>query len=215
MSILVEDWHSAETPAVADALDRLGKHGQVMNPDIKPIDDKSVLVGFARTIQFGPGKTQEDYDLLMERVVTFLESIKPGEVPVASCGLPNRYTIIGEILATAAQERGSPGWVTDGYTRDAKRIREMGYHIFCAGLSPLSFIKRARVLSVDEPIICAGAPVSPHDMIIGDQDGCVAVPQSCQSDVYEMLQEDLEADRLMRRGLRDGVALSKVLEHHH
>ena len=215
MSDDLEKWENAETPAVADALDRLGCSGQVLSGELRPLDTASVLVGRARTMQFGPGETQQDYDELMQAMTGFLDSLQPGDVPVVACGLPRRYTIIGEILATAAQVRGSPGWVTDGLIRDAKGIRGIGYHVFCAGFSPLSFIKRARIISVDKPVICGGVPVDPGDRIIGDMDGCVAIPRAHESEVLAMLQADVATDVKMRAALRAGQALADVLAETH
>jgi 4-hydroxy-4-methyl-2-oxoglutarate aldolase len=208
-------WKDAETPAVVDALDQLGSGRQVLSTDITPLDESSVMVGRARTMQFAPGETQQDYDELIDFMTSFIDSLKPGEVPVVACGLPNRYTIIGEILATAAQMRGSPGWVTDGFIRDAKGIRDIGYQAFCAGFSPLSFIKRAKVISVDKPIICGGVAVTPGDLMVGDADGCVAVPYALSSEVLKRLQVDLAADVAMKSALRAGRPLREALAETH
>ncbi|MEQ9394729.1 RraA family protein [Haliea sp.] len=215
MTELMKGWEKAETPAIADALDRLGKSSQVLDPTVRALDGSGVLVGRARTMQFAPGETEQDYDELMERLTAFIESLQPGDVPVVACGWPNRYTIIGEIVATAAQMRGSPGWVTDGWIRDSQGIRGIGYQVFCSGFSPLSFIKRARIVSVDMPVVCAGAFVESNDIVVGDGDGCVAVPRSCSAEVQEMLRADVEADVVMRQALREGKSFAQVLAETH
>ncbi|MEQ8838922.1 MAG: hypothetical protein RID07_19100, partial [Lacipirellulaceae bacterium] len=82
MTELMKGWEKAETPAIADALDRLGKSSQVLDPTVRALDGSGVLVGRARTMQFAPGETEQDYDELMERLTAFIESLQPGDVPV-------------------------------------------------------------------------------------------------------------------------------------
>jgi regulator of RNase E activity RraA len=166
-------------------------------------------------MQFGSGTTEQDYEELIECMTDFIESLKPGEIPVVACGWPNRYTIIGEVLATAAKMRGSPGWVTDGFIRDSRGIKGIGYQVFCSGFSPISFIQRAKVISVDKPVICGGTPVSPNDVIVGDRDGCIAIPQSCTSEVFDMVRADVATDVKMRNALSAGKPLREVLAETH
>jgi 4-hydroxy-4-methyl-2-oxoglutarate aldolase len=206
-----EEWGVCRTPEISDALDRLGCGGRNFAPDIRPILDRPLLAGRARTVQLCPGETDEDYDQLIGALTALIESLEPGDVPVVSCGLPARYCVTGEILSLAAQLRGAPGLVTDGYARDVAATRDRGFAVYCAGPNPVSFVKRARVLSVGEPVLCGGVPVTEGDLIFGDYDGCVAVPSAHAPAVLDMVRADVETDGKMIAALESGTPLGEVL----
>jgi regulator of RNase E activity RraA len=60
-----------------------------------------------------------------------VEGILPGEVVVISTqrSIPNAPC--GELLSTAAKARGA---VIDGSVRDVKKIEELGFPVFAAGI---------------------------------------------------------------------------------
>jgi regulator of RNase E activity RraA len=56
-----------------------------------------------------------------------VDSVKPGEVVVCATGNSQRSGIWGELLMTAALQRGAVGLVTDGAVRDLAQIRSLGF----------------------------------------------------------------------------------------
>ena len=81
---------------------------------------------------------------------------------------------------------GRAGIVTDGVVRDAAGIREVGLPVFACGLSPNSPWKDGPG-DINLPLSCGGVPVHPGDILVGDEDGVVVVPQGDAAAVLEAL----------------------------
>src|SRR5215210_1552602 len=122
---------------LSDVLDGLGLREQAMDARIRPLDDRSVLVGLART-----GLYRDVYHVQAginpyELEIALVDDLRPGEIPVLACGASGRIAPWGELLSTASLARGAAGCVTDGLVRDVKRIREMCFPVFHGGIGPL------------------------------------------------------------------------------
>src|SRR5205823_14487572 len=66
-----------------------------------------------------------------------VDSILSGEVVVVSTANSNRNAPWGELLSTASRARGARGAVVDGLVRDVKKIEELGFPVFAAGIKPV------------------------------------------------------------------------------
>jgi 4-hydroxy-4-methyl-2-oxoglutarate aldolase len=110
---------------------------------------------------------------------------------------------LGEVMATTAKALGAIGCVTDAGFRDIREIRELGnFHLFCAGFvvshgNPV-------ICEVDVPIQISGMTVRPGDLLHGDINGLVIIPEGIADRVAE------EADRIreMERQILDIVKSS-------
>ncbi len=198
------------TALISDCLDAVGRTRQAMPSLIRPLDESRILVGRARTAAFmevfhvEPGINP--YELEMELV----DSLKPGEIPVFACSNPKRIAPWGELLSTAAQVRGAAGAVMDGCVRDITAIRAMGFPVFHGGIAPLDSKGRGRVMAIDVPIECAGVAVSSGDLVFGDADGIVVVPQAVEAEVLRLGREKLRGERTTLAELRAGASLRNV-----
>jgi len=73
--------------------------------------------------------------------------------------------------------------VSDGPVRDSGAIETMDFPVFCAGGSaPLNLIHHHAV-DLDVPIGCGGVAVYPGDIIVGDDEGVVAIPRHLADEV--------------------------------
>ena len=108
--------------------------------------------------------------------IAAIDSILPGEVVVVSTGESRRNAPWGELLSTAAIARGARGAVVDGLVRDVRRIQELGFPLFAAGMKPVDSKGRGRVVACNVPVRCGGVLVTPGDLVFGDLDGIVTIP---------------------------------------
>jgi 4-hydroxy-4-methyl-2-oxoglutarate aldolase len=102
----------------------------------------------------------------------------PGEVFVVEVGTGEDYGYWGEIMATAAQERGIAGLVISGCVRDAVQIQRLGFPVFSTGTCIRGTVKDPeRPGALGGRLRLGDVLVSPGDLVVGDADGVVVVPR--------------------------------------
>ena len=200
---------------LSDVLDSLGRPGQALKPFVRPLDEDSILCGFARTglymKRFHTVEGANPYAIEM----ALIDDLKPGEIPVLACDGPtDRIAPWGELLTTASMARGAAGCLTDGLVRDVRRIRQVGFPVFHGGIGPLDTKGRAEMMAMDEPVEVAGVPVRTGDFVFGDVDGVVVVPREITAEAVRLALEKIEAEDKTRDELLRGELLSTVFARH-
>ncbi len=195
---------------LSDVLDQLGYRHQVLPPHIRPLDEPLVLVGRART-----GLYRDVYHVPRGHnpyalEIALIDDLQPGDVAVLGCGSSGRIAPWGELLTTASRARGAAGCVTDGLVRDTKMIRELQFPVFHGGVGPLDSKGRGEVAAIDVPIECAGVTVNPGDLVFGDADGVLMVPQPIVKQALTQALEKVEGEDRTRAELREGARLADV-----
>lgn len=197
---------------LSDTLDSLGLAQQAMKPFMRPLDDALVLVGRARTglympVYAPPAAGENPYEV----EIALVDDLRPGEVPVLACDGPSeRIAPWGELLSTASRARGAAGCVTDGLVRDVRQIREMRFPVFAGGIGPLDTKGRARMVERDVTVQCAGVTVRPGDLVFGDVDGVVVIPQEAEAEVVRRALEKVSGETDTRAALERGEKLADV-----
>jgi 4-hydroxy-4-methyl-2-oxoglutarate aldolase len=199
---------------LSDVLDSLGYRHQALPPHVRPLDESLVLIGRARTglyrdvYHVPPGHNPYELEIAL------IDDLKPGEVPVLACGASGRIAPWGELLTTASLARGAAGCATDGLVRDVKAIRALGFPVFHGGIGPLDSKGRGEVCAIDVPVECAGVTVNLGDLVFGDADGLVIVPQHIMSQTLTLAFQKVEGEDRTRDELRAGARLAEVFEKH-
>ncbi|MEZ5859754.1 MAG: RraA family protein, partial [Geminicoccaceae bacterium] len=116
----------------------------------------------------------------------------------------------GELLSTAASYRGAAGCVTDGLVRDVRQIRAMEFPVFHGGIGPLDSQGRGRVVAIDVPVECGGVAVRSGDLVFGDVDGVVVIPQAIEGAVLRAALEKIKGENRTRDELAKGLKLADV-----
>jgi regulator of RNase E activity RraA len=202
------------TSVLSDCLDAVGLMNQALPSRIRPLDDSLVMVGRARTAAFMEVYHHEPGTNPYELEIELVDSLKPGDIPVFACSNPARVAPWGELLSTAAQVRGAAGALMDGCTRDVKAIRAMRFPVFHGGIAPLDSKGRGRIMAIDVPIECAGVRVELGDLIFGDADGVVVIPQRVEEEVLKLAFEKVKGENSTLEALRRGEKLADVFARH-
>lgn len=195
---------------ISDVLGGMGVRGQDMGPEIRPVDEDMVLVGYAATMlmadQYDYGK--DTFKLQFQAI----DALKKGEVMMVAGRGTERAALWGELLSTAARYRGARGVVIDGMARDIKLIKEMGFPAFAKGVIPTS--SKGRVIAIEHgcPVEMGGVKVHPGDLVVADLDGITVVPKDIIDEVIKKALEVASSETLTRAELKKGAGLYDVFK---
>jgi regulator of RNase E activity RraA len=182
-----------DTPDVSDLMNRL----YTMVPAIRNYTAENLrILGPACTVKVYPG------DNLM--VHKSLDLVKPGDVIVIDAGSTMMNGVLGDLISTKARHRGVAGFVVDGLIRDLPEIRALGdFPVFARGVTPIGPLHRGPG-EINHPISAGGIVVHPGDVVVGDQNGVVIVPQEVASDLLERLRTRAEREVEYREAVARG-----------
>ena len=183
----IERLREVSTATLCTQLFKRGLRNQVMQGVPRLTPNSPTMVGEAFTLRNIPAREDLDhigvYDNPEHPQRKAIESAPPGYVLVLDCRGETRAASGGQILTTRLQQRGAAGLVSDGPIRDSGAISKMDFPVFCAGGSaPLNLI-RHHAVDLNVPIGCGGVAVYPGDVIVGDDEGVVVIPQNLADEV--------------------------------
>lgn len=180
---IVNQFENIPITCISDSMQGLNN----LTPAIKPLQEEYRITGRALTVKIPVGDN-----------LIFLKAIResrPGDVLVVDAkGDPYR-AIAGDFIVGMAKTLGVKGIVVDGVIRDIVGIKELNFPVFCKGTT-VAASGKAGIGEINVPISCGGVTVHPGDVIVGDADGVVVVPQEIEKEVLEKSLEKLEIDSM-------------------
>ncbi len=175
------EWRRIPTAVISDELNRTG----TMESAITPLGPGMAFAGQALTVQ-----TMVGDNVTVHYAMT---AAWPGAAMVVDARGHTDTAIYGGILNRAAQARGIVAVVVDGSVRDAAELRESGLSVFSRGIVPNGPHKGFGG-GINVPIQCAGVPVNPGDLVVGDDDGVVVVPAGRVGGLMERCQARIKKE---------------------
>lgn len=196
---------------LATALFKRGLRNQVIQ-GVHPVAAKGRnMVGPAYTLRYIPAREDRNpIDAFRnpehpQRVA--VERCPPGHVLVMDSRKDPRAASAGDILISRLMMRGAAGVVTDGGFRDAMEIARLDIPAYHARPSSPTNLTLHEALDLNVPIGCGDAPVFPGDIVVGDADCVIVVPQDLVAEVADEAVEMTAYEDFVAERVRAGAAI--------
>ncbi len=178
---------------VSDSMHRMTAGGA----RLRPMHAGGPLSGPAVTVRTRPGD-----NLLIHMA---LDVAEPGDVVVVDAGGDLTNAVFGELMLAVAIQKRLGGIVIDGAIRDYAAIRAGDFPVYAAGVTHRGPFKDGPG-EVNVPIAIAGMTIEPGDLVIGDDDGLLAVPFDDAEEIYEAAEATRADERVKGRQTAEGTA---------
>ena len=196
---------SISTTNLSDALDQAGLRGAVIG--IRPLFGMPRVVGRAVTIKItAAGMMKSKRHLGIDAIAVS----SPGDVIAIDNRGDTYNNCWGEILSCAAQQKGVSGVLIDGAARDVDFCQEIGFPVFARGVVPIT--ARGRIMQEDFncPIRLGDVQVRPGDILVGDVNGVVVIPEEKVDEVLSAAEMILEKEEQMKADILAGMDILEV-----
>lgn len=179
---LIGEYRGVATSIISDNLSRLpGATG------VLPYHAGGPLIGTALTV-----KTRNGDNLAIHAA---LKIARRGDVIVVDGGGDVSQALIGEIILTHAESIGVAGFVIDGAIRDVSAIRASDLPCYARGVTHKGPYKNGPG-ALNVPVSIGGLVVHPGDLIVGDDDGVVALSPQVAADLLPGIRAQEERERV-------------------
>jgi 4-hydroxy-4-methyl-2-oxoglutarate aldolase len=164
---------------------------------MKPIDPTVRLAGPALTVDSRPAD-----NLMLHYAVL---KAQPGDVLVVDAKGFMEAGPWGDVLTLQAMKLGIAGLVINGCVRDANLIIDLGFPVFCRGLS-IKGTGKNQPGKVNVPIFIGDVMIRPGDIIVGDRDGLVVVAQDDVDNAIATSRAREEKEARLREAISAGTS---------
>jgi regulator of RNase E activity RraA len=206
------------TAVVGDVMDKVGLQRQFLPPQLRPISDEMVVIGWAMPVLtadvFGENESGTANPLMTKPFGLMLEALddlKPNEVYVCAGGSP-RYALWGELMSTRAMKLGAAGAVLNGYSRDTDGIAQMGFPTFSWGPYAQDQGPRGKVIDFRLTVEVDGVRITPGDLIFGDSEGVCVAPQNAVEEIFSLAVEKARGEKLVKQAIENGMSACEAFQ---
>lgn len=199
------------TAVVGDVLDLMGFTHQFLSPKLQPLQGDMVVIGRAMTVLEAddcggedPSRSNETLGRPFGLMLRALDDLKKNEVYICTGASPT-YALWGELMTMAARNRGAVGAVVDGYSRDTRGILAQNFPVFSHGRYAQDQRPRGKVVDFRSPIQSGGVRVENGDLVFGDLDGVVVIPQKIEREVMTRALEKANGEKKVFEAIKGGM----------
>ena len=131
------------------------------------------------------------------------------------CVVAATTAVVGDNVTMMAKNKGVVAIVIDGMARDSTGIVPVGLPVFSRGITPNSCV-RSGPGRVGMPVVVGGVLVHSGDIVIGDRDGIVVIPQGdlerLQPRIDAILKAEVETQARIRGGFTNLGGIEDMLK---
>lgn len=203
---------------VGDVLDKMGYYHQFLPQTIKPLAEDMIVIGKAmpvleadffeeKMVSSSNPYINKPFGLMFEA----LDSLQENEVYICT-GASLRYAVWGGLMTTRALKLKAAGAILDGYSRDTNEVLNLNFPTFSQGTYAQDQGVRGKVVDYRIPIEIGGVRINPGDIIYGDRDGIVVVPQEIMEEVFNKAIEKARGEKSVKKALEVGMSTVEAFD---
>lgn len=198
---LLDAWRKVPVSVVVD----LDESIRQIDPAIRPLrvaGSQPALFGRAVTVHCEP----PDFGAVLHAI----DVAGKGDVLIIAAGGDSQNAMIGEILCGQLRTKGAAGIVCDGAIRDVKTLgRWTDFPVYSRSVTPRGPVGAAHGF-INGPVMLAGIEVHPGDLIIGDDDGLVALSEQDLKAWIMAAENRIKTEDTWAARLADGETVGEV-----
>jgi len=199
------------SPVLADITKEMGLRAVL--PQTIGATSPGRMLGRARTLQLVAISPEERQSERWRGIYDALDSyrfVRPGCVITVANEAPG-FAYFGDLNATLAIRSGAVGAVIDGVTRDSRDVSLLGLPVY-ARRSYCDDIKYEGTLgAMNTPIRIGDVRIAHDDMVFGDENGVVVIPERLWPKVEEASWNVLQNEARIRIMAARGLSVDKIL----
>jgi RraA family protein len=177
---LVEQFRDVVTAHLSDNMSRMcGTVG------LRRYNPRGKLVGTALTV-----RTRLGDNLMIHKALNHAE---PGDVLVVDGGGDISQALVGELMMLYARTRGVVGFVIDGAIRDVAAFANSDFPCYARGETHKGPYKEGPG-EIHVPVTIGGLVIHPGDIVVGDEDGVVALSPAIAPEVLAAARKQAERE---------------------
>lgn len=203
---IMDTLKNASSGELTDALALSGIKGGIMG--IRPARgfEDHKIIGPAVTVLMAPSHPStpglNNYQIIRDS--------PPGSVLVIDGkGIDGHFT--GDNQALCAKRQGLAAVAVFGGARDIAGFREVKMPLYCTSPSTADKPSNFRPTACNVPVEIGGVLVRPGDVVVGDEDGLVAIPIDFLDKVMENLRLINSVETDMQKALKNDAPLEELL----
>ncbi len=196
---------------VGDILDKMGLLHQFLHPGLKPLSSEMVVIGKAMPVleadvynEITPNSKNKLMTKPFGMMFEALDSLKKDEVYICS-GASHEYALWGGLMSERARFLQAAGAVVNGFSRDTNEILGLSFPTFSMGTYAQDQGQRGKVIDYHCPIEFNGIRIYPGDIIFGDRDGVLVIPQNAMEESFSKAIEKARKENIVRKALSEGM----------
>lgn len=116
-------------------------------------------------------------------------------------------------MSTRAINLQAAGAVLNGYHRDTVEIRKLNFPVFSLGSYAQDQSGRGKVVDFRCQLTFPnGVTVNPGDIVFGDIDGVVVIPQESEVKIVELALEKAQGENRVRKSMEAGMSAKDAFQ---
>ncbi|MDR5753101.1 MULTISPECIES: RraA family protein [unclassified Caballeronia] len=161
---------------------------------LRPFHRPKPMAGTAVTV-----RTRGGDNLAIHRAFDYC---RPGDVLVIDGAGELTQALMGDIMASYAESLGVQGLVIDGAIRDVGALSQRDFPVYARGVTHRGPYKHGPG-EINVPVTVGGMVVHPGDIVVGDEDGVLAI---APADVHAVIEG------ARQQAAKEAAALASIAE---